>query len=185
MRVRSIVPIAAALIVAAAAFGGVRAQQTASSITWQDAVAELAAERTRAETCVRLLRRHAADNQAALSHGELAYAEAKADVDGVIAGLVVVLALEEEAEALKDLGARLTRGVLAREAFCEYALTFVPPDQGTKGVLADVLGAVIGPLIGAIKEIYLYHQDEDALRRATIQTQLEATKWSGFVDIEP
>lgn len=185
MRVRSIVPIAAALIVAAAAFGGVRAQQTASSITWQDAVAELAAERTRAETCVRLLKRHAADDQAALSRGELDYAEAKADMDGVISGLVVVLALEEEPEALKDLGARLTRGVLARQAFCEKAVSFVPDDPGTRAGLADVLGAAIGSLIDAVKEIYLYHQDEDALRRVTIQTQLEATKWSGFGDIKP
>ena len=38
MRVRSIVPIAAALIVAVTAFGGVRAQEAASSITWQEAV---------------------------------------------------------------------------------------------------------------------------------------------------
>ena len=184
MQRRSIVPIAAALIVAVTAFGGARAQE-AASITWQEAVAELAKERHLAETCVRLIKRHAADNQAALSRGELDYAEAKADMDGVISGLVVVLAQEDDPEALKDLGARLTRGVLARQAFCEKAVSFVPDDPGTRAGLADVLGAAIGSLIDAVKEIYLYHQDEDALRRATIQTQLEATKWPGFGDIEP
>ena len=185
MQGSSIVPIAAALIVAATAFGGVRAQEAASSITWQEAVAELAKERHLAETCVRLIKRHAVGDQSALSRGELDYAEAKADMDGVISGLVVVLAQEDDPEALKDLGARLTRGVLARQAFCEKAVSFVPDDPGTRAGLADVLGAAIGSLIDAVKEIYLYHQDEDALRRATIQTQLEATKWPGFGDIEP
>ncbi len=185
MRRRSIVPIAAALVVAATAFGGARAHAAVSSITWQDAVAELAKERHAAETCARLLKRHAGDNAAALSQGELAYAEAQADMDEVIDGLAVVLDREDHPAALKDIGALLTRGVLARQAFCEMTLTFVPPDQGTRGEVTDVLGVTLDSLIAAIKKIYDYRQDEDALRRATIQTQLGATKWSGFGDIEP
>src|SRR4029453_15832441 len=45
----------------------------AQPLRWQDAVAALAAERTRAETCVRLLKRHAAGDQDALSGGDQAY----------------------------------------------------------------------------------------------------------------
>ena len=38
------------------------------------------------ETCVRLLKRHAAGEPDALSRGELAYTAAKAEVDAVLAG---------------------------------------------------------------------------------------------------
>jgi hypothetical protein len=48
------------------------------TMRWPEAVAALAAERTRAETCVRLLKRHAGTDAAALSRGELAYAAAEA-----------------------------------------------------------------------------------------------------------
>jgi hypothetical protein len=51
----------------------------AQAMRWPEAVATLAAERTRAETCVRLLKRHAGDDAAALSRGELAYAEATSE----------------------------------------------------------------------------------------------------------
>src|SRR5918996_3999019 len=47
----------------------------AQAMRWPEAVATLAAERTRAETCVRLLKRHAGGDAGALSRGELAYAE--------------------------------------------------------------------------------------------------------------
>jgi hypothetical protein len=76
----------------------------------------LAAERTRAETCVRLLKRHAGNDAAALSRGERAYAGAKAHVDAVIAGLTVVLAQEGTPPDLADLGTRLTRGDQGRDA---------------------------------------------------------------------
>jgi hypothetical protein len=56
----------------------------AQPMRWPEAVAALAAERTRAETCVRLLKRHAGGDAAVLSRGELAYTAAKADVDAVL-----------------------------------------------------------------------------------------------------
>lgn len=103
----------------------------AQTMSWQDAVAKLAAERTRAETCVRLLKRHGGGDAAALSRGELAYSEAKAVVDAVIAGLIVVLAQDGTPPSLSDLEGRLTRGVQAREAFCAQATALVPKEEGT------------------------------------------------------
>ena len=90
----------------------------AQTMRWPEAVAALAAERARAETSVRLLKRHAGDDAAALSRGELAYAEAKADVDAVIAGLIVVLAQLGAPRWTWRLETRLTHGVQAREACC-------------------------------------------------------------------
>jgi hypothetical protein len=115
----------------------------AQTMRWPEAVAALAAERTRAETCGRLLKRHAGHDAAALSRGELAYATAKADVDAVIAGLTIVLAERGTPLGLPDVEAQLTRGVQAREAFCTQAIALVPPDPGTRNLVGELVGAFV------------------------------------------
>jgi hypothetical protein len=157
----------------------------AQTMRWPEAVAALAAERTRAETCARLLKHHAGDDKAALSRGELAYASAKADVDGVIAGLTVVLAERGTPPQLPDLEARLTRGVQAREAFCRQVTALVPEDPGTRDFLVPLLGVVLPPLLEAARVLYASVTDQDRLLRQTIQTQLEATTWRPFADLTP
>jgi NAD(P)-dependent dehydrogenase (short-subunit alcohol dehydrogenase family) len=157
----------------------------AQAMRWPEAVAALAAERTRAETCGRLLKRHAGDNTAALSRGELAYAEAKADVDAVIAGLTVVLAQQGTPPDLPGVEARLTRGVQAREAFCRQVIALVPEDPGTRDLLVSLLGAFLPPLLEAARTLYTGQTAQDRLLRQTIQTQLEATTWAAFADITP
>ena len=157
----------------------------AQTMRWPEAVAALAAERTRAETCGRLLKRHAGDNTAALSRGELAYAAAKADVDAVIAGLTVVLAERGTPPNLPDVEARLTRGVQAREAFCRQVTALVSEDPGTRGLLVPLLGAVLPPLLEAARTLYTGQTAQDRLLRQTIETQLEATQWVAFADLKP
>jgi hypothetical protein len=157
----------------------------AQPMRWPEAVAALAAERTRAETCGRLLKRHAGDNTAALSRGELAYATAKADVDAVIAGLTVVLAERGTPPQLPGLEARLTRGVEAREAFCRQVTALVPEDPGTRDLLVPLLGAVLPPLLEAARTLYTGQTAQDRLLRQTIQTQLEAITWTPFADLTP
>src|SRR4051795_9120910 len=66
----------------------------APPIGWQEAVARLAGERTRAEACAGLLLRYG--DEAAKAQGGIAYGEAKAEVDGVIAGLTGALARHTE-----------------------------------------------------------------------------------------
>ena len=79
-------------------------------INWQEAVARLAQERTQAETGVRLLKKHG--NAAAIDRGALAYGEAKAEYDGIIAGLVVALAQRGRSRpALRIWQERLQRGL--------------------------------------------------------------------------
>jgi hypothetical protein len=152
---------------------------------WPEAVAALAAERTRAETCGRLLKRHAGADAAVLSRGELAYAAAKADVDAVIAGLTVVLAQRGTPPDLPDLETRLTRGVQAREAFCTQVTALVPPDPGTRTLIGELFGAFLPALLEAAARLYEYMTEQDRLLRQTIQTQLAATQWSAFADITP
>ncbi len=155
------------------------------AIGWQEAVARLAGERTRAETCAGLLKKHG--DAAAISRGALAYGAAKAEVDAVIAGLVAALATGKKPTSLPDLEARLERGIKARDAFCAQVMALVPDTSGDKDGLTDVLGLgeVLTSMIEAVKELVLRWVDEDDLTRKTIQTQLEAASWPDFVAVPP
>jgi hypothetical protein len=150
-------------------------------LSWQDAVGRLASERTRAETCVGLLKRHG--DEAAISRGELVYGEAKAEVDAAIAGLIVTVAADGEPEALPDLERRLEKGVEGRLALCRAATALLPPAEGEKGSIFDVLGDVLSSLIEAAAAIHENYAEDGRLTRKTIQTQLEAARWPAFAAI--
>jgi hypothetical protein len=159
------------------------ATSMAADIGWQEAVARLAYERTRAETCVRALKAYG--DPAAVKRGEFAYGEAKAEYDGVIQGLIVALAGKGEPTGLPDLEARMQRGFDAREAFCKSVQALAPSSPGQKSVIADIVKGAVGPVIDAIKAIWTRSRDDDALMRRTIQTQLEAASWPQFASISP
>jgi hypothetical protein len=150
----------------------------AQEINWQEAVARLARERTLAETCAVVLRKYG--DQEAKDRGSLAYGEAKADYDGVIAGLVVALARKGQRESLPDLQARLQHGFDKRQAFCLSVEPLVPKSHGEKSSVTDIVIGVVKPLTDAVVAIWSRTRDDDALMRKTIQTQLEATSWPAF-----
>ena len=110
----------------------------------------------------------------------LTYGEAKAEYDGVIAGLVVALARKGQPESLPDLQDRLQRGFDKREAFCRSVLPLVPPTAGERGPIADLVSGAVKPLIDAVVAIWSRTRDDDALMRKTIQSQLEGTSWLAF-----
>ncbi len=154
----------------------------AQGIGWPEAVTRLAAERTKATTCVALLKKHG--EPTAVSKGALSYANAKAEIDGVISGLIVAIAQEDDPQTLPDLEARLKRGVAGRRAFCAAVEPLLEREPGQKNIFVAILKETIGPLIEAIKDIYLNHRKEEALEIKTIQTQLEAALWPAFSDIK-
>ena len=155
----------------------------AAEIGWQEAVARLAYERTKAETCVKELKKYG--DKAAISRGEDAYDKARDEYNPIIAGLTVALARKGEPMSLPDLEARLQRGFDAREAFCKSVQPLVPSTGGQRSPIADIVGGVAGPVVDALKAIYLRGKDDDALMRKTIETQLEATTWPAFASIAP
>ena len=59
----------------------------------------------------------------------------------------------------------------------------MPENEGTKNVIVDLVGAVVGPLTDGLVKLYEIETEEDRLLRKTIQTQLEATRWPGFADV--
>ena len=96
----------------------------AQEIKRQEAVARLARERTLAETCAALLKKYG--NKATQARLSMMYGEAKADYDGLIAGLAVALARREQPGGLRDLQAQTQRDFDKREAFCQSVEPLVP-----------------------------------------------------------
>lgn len=154
-----------------------------SGITWQEAIADLAAERTRAVACA--ARARARPPAAAERLGPW-YAEAKAEIDAVIAGLSVVLAQGGAPMTLPALEQRVRNGFAAREAFCRQVIASMPAlPAGQRNALVEMVGAVVGPLIQAVTELYKRGDDNDRLRRDTIRAQLEATRWPDYSAVPP
>ena len=153
----------------------------AQDISWQEAIARLAYERTRAETCVKTLKSYGKKD--AVKRGEIAYDQAKAEYDGIIRGLTVALARKGEPTGLPDLEARTQRGFEARVAFCASVQPLVPPSAGQRGPIGDMVGGAVGPVVDAAKAIWMRVRDDDALMRKTIENQLEATLWQPFKSI--
>ena len=150
----------------------------AQEIKRQEAVARLARERTLAETCAALLKKYG--NKATQARLSMMYGEAKADYDGLIAGLAVALARREQPGGLRDLQAQTQRDFDKREAFCQSVEPLVPKKPGEKGPIADIVGGAVTPLIDAVVAIWSRTRDDDGLMRKTIQSQLEGTSWLAF-----
>ncbi len=160
----------------------------AEDIGWPEAVDRLAGERSKAETCAASFKEYASPQQR--SKGELAYRLAKANYDGVIAGLETALAGGETPKGLPGLESELERGALALGQFCQMANDVLPNNSGQKGIVEDIVKGATEPVIDALKEaasfLFKYYIIEpDALKRGTIKTQLEAAKWPSFAEVKP
>lgn len=164
------------------AAGGMANAQPAA-IGWPEAIARLAAERTRATNCVEQARGLGIPANDPLARQ---YAEAKAEVDGVIAGLAVALAEQRAPVSLPELERRLTAGLEGRQRFCASVDARLPPrPTGERSVLSDALTALIKPALEAVVKLWEMHREDSKLRRDTIRAQLEATKWPDFTASPP
>jgi hypothetical protein len=158
----------------------------AADIGWAEAVGRLAGERSKAETCAALLKGHGDEQQ--ISRGQLAYGEARANFDAVIAELVTALTEGGNPKSLRSLETDLEHGASGLEKFCKTVSDLVPDASGRKGVLADIVRGAIEPVINALSEgvaaLYNNHRKDHALTRETIKTQLEAAKWPIFSEVK-
>jgi hypothetical protein len=157
-----------------------------ADIGWPEAVGRLAGERSNAETCAALLKGYGDPQQ--IAQGQLAYGEAKANFDGVIAGLVTALTEGGNPKSLPSLKTDLQHGAAGLGKFCKRVGDLLPDTAGQRGVLADIVKAAIQPVIDALSEgvaaLYNNHRKDDALTIETIKTQLEAAKWPNFVEVK-
>jgi hypothetical protein len=157
-----------------------------ATLTWPDAVAQLAGERAKAETCVALVKKYG--DEAQIARGQLAYTSAKADSDAVIAGLITALSAGQAPASLASLQAKLSSGVSALVAFCDTVSNLLPNTAGQKNVILDIAKVSIEPLLKMLSDgvsaLYNNHRTDDALTRRTIQTQLEAARWPTFSEVK-
>jgi hypothetical protein len=157
-----------------------------ASMTWPEAVAQLTGERTKAETCVALVKKFG--NEAQVARGLLTYTGAKADADAVIAGLVVALSAGQQPASLSVLQTKVSSSHSGLADFCGAVADLVPREAGQKDLLTDITKAAIEPLLKMLSEgvsaLYSNHRADDALTRRTIQTQLEAAKWPAFSEVK-
>jgi hypothetical protein len=156
-------------------------------MAWPEAVAQLTSARTRAENCVAFLKRYGDREQ--VTRGQLTYANAKADSDAVIAGLITALSAGQEPASLPSLQARLSSGVSGLADLCNTVSKLAPSTAGEKGgLLAVALPVAIPPLLKLLSDsltaLANTYGKADALTRATIKTQLEAARWPAFSEVK-
>jgi len=158
----------------------------AADIGWPEAVGRLAGERSKAETCAALLK--GSGDQQQIFRGELAYGEAKANFDAVIAELITALTEGGAPKSLPSLETDLEHGAAGLGNFCKTVSDLLPTASGRKGVLADIAKGAVEPVIKTLSEgvaaLYNNHRKDDALTIETIKTQLEATKWPNFAEVK-
>jgi hypothetical protein len=157
-----------------------------ATISWPEAVAQLAGERAKAETCVALVKKYG--DEAQIARAQLTYTSAKADSDAVIAGLITVLSTGQTPASLSSLQAKLSSSVSALREFCGTVSSLLPDTAGQKNVVVDIAKVTIGPLLNMLSDgvsaLYNNHRNDDALTRRTIQTQLEAARWPAFSEVK-
>jgi hypothetical protein len=157
------------------------------TISWPEAVAQLAGERARAETCAGLMKKYGDDAQ--IARAQLTYTNAKADTDAVIAGLITALSARQAPETLSSLQTKLSSGISGRIEFCDVVSNLLPKTAGQKDVLIDLAKMIpfetlLKMLSDGVSALYNNHRSDDALTRKTIQTQLEAARWPIFSEVK-
>jgi hypothetical protein len=181
--IRSIVALA---LVTALTLQGA-APSLAETVSWQDAVGQLAHERTIAESCVGVLKKYGDDAQRA--RGDLSYARAKAESDTVIEGLITVLSEGETPADLPGLQMNLKSSASGLVEFCDSVDKLIPSTApGQKGVLDAIAKVTIGQLIeklsDAVSALYINYRKDKELTRRTIRAQLKAAKWLTFSEVK-
>src|SRR5215472_14876345 len=107
-----------------------------ATMSWPEAVGQIAGQRAKAETCVALIKRYGDDAQ--IARGQLTYADAKADFDAVIAGLITALSAGQTPASLPSLQAKLSSGVSGLDEFSKMVSDLLPRTTGTKGVMDEL-----------------------------------------------
>jgi hypothetical protein len=154
---------------------------------WPETIERLTQLRTQAQFCVDLLK--SSGDKAAIKPGQIAYESAKAEADGVIAGLVTTLVEGGKPESLPRVQSSLESAGAGLKEVCDGAVRTTAGTEGTKGVAEDIAKAAIEPVVNALVSgfgaLWKQHVDKDALELATKKAQLEAARWPEFGDVAP
>ena len=149
------------------------AAQTAT-LGWPEVIDDLTKERTQAETCVGLIK--SSGDQSAIAGAKVTYGTARAEMDGVIAGLTTVLVEGGKPESLATVQASLESSGKNLKAICDAATRTVAPN--TKGVWEEIAKGAIEPVVNKISDaigaLWTRYVEKDKLEIETKKSQLEA-----------
>jgi hypothetical protein len=178
--VRGIVGTAAAIALLLPA--GVCGEQTVT-LGWPQVIDTLTKERTQAEACVGLLKSRG--DKATVESAEAKYEMARADMDGVIAGLTTALVEGGKPDSLPTVRTTLETSGQTLQTICDAAVKTATPD--TKGLWDEIAKAAIEPLIKPISDgiagLWARHIQMQDRERDAKKAQLEAARWPEFGDI--
>jgi hypothetical protein len=162
------------------------AAQTAS-IGWPEMTDSLTQLRSRAQSCVEVLK--SGSDKAAILASRITYGDAKAAADGVIAGLTTTLVQGGAPGTLPQVQTNVAKAGAGLKEVCEAAVKTASAAAGTKGVIDTILAAPLEPILMAISSgvaaLWTRRVEQDKLELETIKTQLEAAKWPNFGDVAP
>ncbi len=117
---------------------------------WPQIIHDLAKERTQAVACVGLIKSRG--DEAAIASAKFGYNSARAEIDGVIAGLTTVLAQGGKPEGLPTVQASLEASGKNLQGICDAALKYVAGNPNTKGVWEEIAKGAVQPLVQAASD---------------------------------
>ncbi len=170
-------------LMASAAFALVGTAAPAQGTTgWPDTIRLLTHEKSQAKACVALLK--SAGDKPAILDGQIAYDDAKATADGVIAGLSIALVEGGKPHDFPTIQADMEKAGKGLQTVCDAAVKTARAAQGTKGVVSGIVTEAVQPLIDALKAaataVWSNHVEMAKLEREMIQKRIEAAKWPEF-----
>jgi len=121
-----------------------------------------------------------------LALADMDYTAAKAEMDAVVASLVLSISNGDEEPDPVVIEEQLRAGVEKREIFCKETRGLVDPsDVKTRSLFSDLVEGTAGPLIDAVTELFKMKDENDDIRRVTVSNQIADQKWRDFREIEP
>jgi len=155
---------------------------------WPEVIAALTTERSNAETCVGLLKSRG--DVATLDKAKTTYGAARADMDGVIAGLETVLGEGGKPDSLQNIRPSLETSAQSLKQICQAAVATAQPntrglwDGIAKGVAEGAVEPVVNKISEGVTAIWTHYVVEpDKLKLETRKSKLEAAKWPEFEKI--
>ena len=148
------------------------------TLSWQQAVAVLTAERGRAEAAVAVIKRLGGPSDR--TRAEITYGMGRAEAEAVIGALVVALDQGNGADDLTDLETRIAEAASARQALGTMAQALADAGPTERSVLVDLIAQSLPSLLSAIGALWNRRGDSDEIARKTIATRLEAARWPAF-----
>ena len=188
MAVRVLAPLLA--FIACAALLLLLPPGAAEDSGWRQPVNRLAHEKALAEGCASILKTFGDDAPMARVQGERLYARAKADMDGVVALLILNLAAGRSPAETPELRQRLEVVPAQRRALCRHVDAAVgmgirQEAGGTR--LADLLAEgsadAASSAIDAAVQIWQEYRRADQAGRAAIISGMEAARWLDYAEV--